>query len=560
MGLAGDIVMVVVVAFFAGALARFLKLPLLLGYIVAGILVGPNTGGFTVTALDDLETLADIGVALLLFAVGLEFSLGKLRLVAAVAVGGTALQLGLSVAMGWLVAHWWGWNAVQALWFGCMISLSSTMVAMKLFTDWGYADTLSGRVVLSMLVAQDLAAIPMMVLLPDLSKPGGAGGGELTRSLLMVLLVVALMLSFGAWVLPRLLAQVARLRSRELFLVAVMGVGLGIGYLTYKLGLSFAFGAFLAGLVLSESDFSHHALGTIEPLRDLFGMLFFASVGMLLQLDYLWTHWPLVLGLLVAVMVFKGLIFAGVVRLFGYRRVVPIAVGLGLSQIGEFSFVMAREGMESGALAPDLYKMTLLLTTLSMVLTPLVAGMTGPVYSWVRRRWPDSLDIPEPEALPPSQSHVVVAGYGRLGGFVCRLLRMQGRNCRIVELDWERYLAARAGGFEAVYGDMTQHAAAEAVDLRHAEIVILAMSDPTQLFLTVDAIHRNYPSVPIVSRAGSVRQLEELVRVGASEVVLPELEAGLELARQALLCLDSDPAQVLQHIDEVRRSHYKLEA
>jgi len=545
-GLAGDFVLVVVAAFLAGAVARCLRLPLLLGYIAGGILVGPHTGGPTVSSLDELEVLADIGVALLLFAVGLEFSLSKLRPVAKVALLGTLLQLALSVGVGWAVARVWGYDSRQALWFGCMISLSSTMVALKLFTDWGYAATLSGQVVLGMLVVQDLAAIPMMVLLG-----GEAGVG---RSLLMVVAVIVGMLSFGAWVLPRLLAMVARLKSRELFLVAVMCVGLGVGYLTWLLGLSFALGAFLAGVVLAESDFSHHALGTIEPLRDVFGMLFFACVGMLLDLTYLREHLFIVAGMLVLVMLGKGLIFAFTTRLFGYRKIIPLATGLGLAQIGEFSFVMARTGIEAGQLDPGLYKLTLILATLSMILTPPIAGMAGPIYRLLRRYRPDA----KPHTgtpPPPTCDHAVVAGYGRVGTFVCGLLRAQGRECYIVELDWTRYEAARDAGFRVVFGDLGQTSVAEAVHLGDAEICVLTGRDPSLLYLTAQAVRREHPKVTIVSVAVTLKHVQELSAL-VDEVVLPDLEAGLELARQALLRLGSDPAQVAGCIDQVRRSHY----
>lgn len=547
MGLAGDFILVVVAAFLAGALARVLRLPLLLGYIAAGILVGPHTGGPTVSSLDDLEVLADIGVALLLFAVGLEFSLVKLRPVARVALLGTMLQLVLSVGLGWLLARAWGWKPDQALWFGCLISLSSTMVALKLFTDWGYASTLSGQVVLGMLVVQDLAAIPMLVMLSG--EEGGVG-----KPLLMVVAVVALMLSFGAWVLPRLLGLVARLKSRELFLVAVMCTGLGVGYLTYLLGLSFALGAFLAGVVLAETDFSHHALGTIEPLRDVFGMLFFASVGMLLDLPFLMAHFGTVVALLALVMGGKGLIFAGTVRLFGYKKIIPLATGLGLSQIGEFSFVMARAGFEAHQLDPDLYRLTLILATLSMIITPPVAGLAGPLYRLLRRWRPDAQ--PHTGVPPaPTGAHAVVAGYGRVGTFVCKLLRAQGRECYITELDWNRYQAARDAGFKVVFGDLGQTSVAEAVHLGSAEICVLTGRDPALLFLTAQSVRREHPKMTIVSSSVGLKHLHELSTI-VDEVVLPDLEAALELARQALLRMGADAGQVGAHLDRVRLSHY----
>jgi len=329
MGIAADIAIIVVAALIGGLIAQRLKQPLILGYVLAGIVVGPHTGGVTIGETHNIELLAEIGIALLLFALGLEFSFHSLRPVRAVALLGTPLQMALTIVFGYEIGQWLGYNPVQSLWIGSLISLSSTMVILKTLMIRGLMGTLSGRVMIGMLIVQDLAVIPLMIILPELSHPE-AGLPLVAWATLKALVFLALMVLVGTRMIPGLLIYISRWNSRELFLLSVTAIGLGVGYMTYLFGLSFAFGAFAAGMVLSESEYSHQALSDIVPLRDIFGLIFFVTVGMLLDPAFLWLHLKEILLLVVAILVGKGLIFALVVRFFGYRNVIPLAVGLGL--------------------------------------------------------------------------------------------------------------------------------------------------------------------------------------------------------------------------------------
>ena len=354
MGIAADLAIVIVAGLVGGLIAQALRQPLILGYILAGVLVGPHSIGRAVTNTHDIELLAEIGVALLLFALGLEFSLKQLQPVRRIALIGTPIQMALTILLGTGLGACSAGPGSMAIWLGALISLSSTMVILKTLMTQGRMGTLSSRVMIGILIAQDLIVVPLMILLPALSAPE-AGLHALAVATGKAILFLALMVLVGTRLLPRLMQVIAVRQSRELFLLAITAIGLGVGYATYLFGLSFAFGAFVAGLVLSESDYAHQALSDIIPLRDVFGMLFFASVGMLIDPRLLLATAGQVLVLLTTLLVGKSLIVGGLAYAFGYRNVVPLAVGLGLWQIGEFAFVLGRVGLTSGALTTEAF-------------------------------------------------------------------------------------------------------------------------------------------------------------------------------------------------------------
>ena len=353
MGIAADIVIIVVTALLGGLAAQRVKQPLVLGYILAGVVVGPY--GFAVISdIHEIELLAEIGVALLLFALGLEFSFRDLRPVRSIALIGTPIQIIVTIAYGFALGTWLGWEWRPALWFGALISLSSTMVVLRTLMSQGRMGTLSSRVMVGVLIVQDLAVVPLMIILPQLHDPQ-TGLALLGLAALKAALFLALTIGVGVRLLPRLMVHIASWNSRELFLLSITAIGLGIGYATHLVGLSFALGAFVAGMVLSESDYGHQALSDILPLRDLFGLLFFASVGILFDPTFLFAHLQEVGLLVLLIMVGKMLVFGLLPRFFGYRNVVPLAVALTLFQVGEFSFVLARVGLKAGAIDAELY-------------------------------------------------------------------------------------------------------------------------------------------------------------------------------------------------------------
>jgi len=389
MGIASDFVLIVIAGLVGGLLARLLRIPLLVGYVAAGVAVGPHTAGPTVVQIHDVELLAEIGVALLLFSLGLEISFRDLRPVRKIALIGGPIQILLTASGGALVGiRFLGLSVTDSLWLGAMISLSSTMVVLKTLSESATTSTLASRVMIGLLVVQDLAVIPMLVILPQLADLNGVLA-RLARAGTIAALVLAAMVLIGRWLLPILLSKVTALGSRELFLVAVVASGVGVGYAAYAAGLSFALGAFVAGIVLSESEFSHQALREIIPLRDIFGLLFFVTVGMLFDPRFVWEHAGQVALLTLLIILGKALILGVLTRAFGYTDITPWIVGLGLSQIGEFSFVLARSGFGSGLLSNTAYGLGLTCTILTMALSPLVSSMALPLgRAWERWRKP----------------------------------------------------------------------------------------------------------------------------------------------------------------------------
>jgi len=552
MGIATDIILLLVVAFGFGILLQRLGQPLILGYIAAGIVLGPHTGGLTVSSIHDIERLAEIGVALLLFALGLEFSLKELKPVKKVALIGTPIQILLTIGVGLGIGSLMGWDWKHSLWFGALISLSSTMVILKTLMTRGWIGTLSSKVMIGMLIVQDLAVVPLMLILPQLSNPA-VGLYALGFATLKAVIFIVSMILVGTRLLPGLMTHIAKIGSRELFLLAITAIGLGVGYVTHLVGLSFAFGAFVAGMVLSESDFGHQALSDVIPLRDLFGLLFFASAGMLLNPIFLIDNLGLVIVLVLTVGITKGLIFALIARIFRYGNVIPLAVGLGLFQVGEFSFVLAGVGISTGSIGNDLYSLILTVAILTMVLTPIISGQTERLYS-LRKRWfkhepLERLNIPD-KGL---RNHVVIVGGGRVGFQIARVLHRLGIQLVIIELDHRRVELSKAAEIPVVYGDGSQEIVLEAAEIRSARLLIVTTPDMVGARSTVVNAKRLNSGLDVVARTSDSNFLPIFKEMGVTDIVLPEFETSLEMTRQALLHLRVPVPEIQRHTELLRR-------
>jgi CPA2 family monovalent cation:H+ antiporter-2 len=554
-GIAADIAIIVTAGFLGGVVAQRLKQPLILGYIAAGIVLGPVSGGALISDPHDIELLAEIGVALLLFALGIEFSLKELRPVRNVALLGTSIQILLTMGVATGVGLALGWPWTDGVWFGGCVSLSSTMVILKTLQSQGRLGTLSSRVMIGMLLVQDLAVVPLLILLPKLTDLH-SGLPDLGWSLVRSAVFLSLMIVVGNRVIPWLMRRVSRWNSRELFVLTVVGLGLGVGYATYKVGLSFAFGAFVAGMVLSESDHAHQALSDVIPLRDIFGLLFFASVGMLLEPRFVQENLLLVLGLAGMVSLTKGLVCAGVGWVFGYRNVVPLALGLTMFQAGEFAFVIGRVGLGTGSIETDLYTTILSVTLVTMFLTPFVSRATAPIYGFVRRRRREEPVLTINIAQSELNNHVVMAGAGQTGRAVAAVLRRLGLPGLVIELDQHRLETCRDAGLGVIYGDASHPLVLKAAGLDRACVLLITTPSPVVTRAIARHARQLRPDLHIVARAETVDLMEELYDLDVHTVVMPQMEAGLEVTRQALLHLQVPDQQIERFADEVRREFY----
>jgi CPA2 family monovalent cation:H+ antiporter-2 len=496
-------------------------------------------------------------VALLLFAVGLEVSLRELRPVRRVALMGAPLQIlvtALSAAL--LLTLLAGAPRNDAIWFGAMASLSSTMVVLKVLTSQGHGSTLASRVMIGLLVVQDLAVVPMLILLPALAPPANGGaqasvsGAIFTATAFLVVMIVG-----GSRILPAVLRRVLEWGSRELFLVSVVAVGVGTGYVAYRLGLSFALGAFIAGVVLSESELSHQALADVVPLRDVFSLLFFVSVGMLFDPRYLVNNAGLVAATVVILIVGKAIICGLVARAFGYVFSAPWLVGLGLAQIGEFSFVLARAGLESGALTKATYDLALSCTVVSMTVSPAMLALALPLYRLsVKGRAPQKarpLDVPAPLG---HRNHVVVAGYGHTGHAVVAALSAAGVPWVVIERQHTALADVVPDSY--VWGDSGAPEVLEAADIRTARALVVAIPDWNDAQLVIQRARRVNPGLFVAARAPTLERVRELRDLGVAAVVQPEVEGGIEMVRQTLRNLDRDTDDVERLTQDLRERFY----
>lgn len=557
MGIAADFVLIVVAGLLGGLIARALRLPLLVGYVAAGVLIGPNTAGPTVVQVHDIELLAEIGVALLLFSLGLELSFRDLKPVRRIALIGGPIQIVVTCATAaWGAARWLHMPLPETIWFGSMISVSSTAVVLKMLSEAGVTSTLASRVMIGLLVVQDLAVVPMLVVLPQFGEVDRLFG-NLARAIGLAASLLGAVVILGTSLLPKLLRLALGWGSRELFLVSVVAIGVGVGYATQRAGLSFALGAFVAGLVLSESEFSHQALSDVVPIRDIFGLLFFVSVGMLLDPAYALSHAGQIAAVVFSTFLLKSVILGVLTRAFGYVNMAPWIVGLGLSQIGEFSFVLARSGVTSGMLSKSTYDLALTCTVLTMALSPFVARQALPLgRAW--RRWRTPVRAAEPIEMPEEfpRDHVIVGGYGRSGKAAARILKRAGIPLVVVELNHVVFSCLAEDEFSGIWGDISSDQILSAANVERARILLLTVPDQSTIHLAVERARRRTPTIRIVARAVGPEQVVELRKIGVDAVVQPEFEGGVEMVRQALVPYHGDESITSRLVSEARREFY----
>jgi monovalent cation:H+ antiporter-2, CPA2 family len=557
-----DLVTVLAAASFGGLLAAALRLPVLLGYIFGGIVVGP-TGLGLIKELIQVETLAQFGVAFLLFALGVEFSLKQLNKVRAIALGGGTLQVLLTIALTTAVSVFVGWveTPTQGIFLGGILSLSSTAVVLRSLMETNATESAQGQVTLGMLIIQDLALGLMLAVLPALDHPESVGI-EVIKALSVTALFAGGAIAAGIWVIPPFLRWVASTESRELFLLSVIVLCLGIALLTESLGLSIEMGAFVAGLMISEVEYADQALTYVEPLRDVFATLFFAAIGMLIDPVFLIQNWELILSLVAIVMIGKFLIVVPLVSIFRYPLRVAIFAGLGLAQIGEFSFVLASEGQKLGLVSRRVYLLILGTTAVTLVITPFLLKATPQILELLEKvpflkAWMNKLDMPqELSANAELKDHVVVCGYGRIGQGIVTLLQSKGYPVLVIEDAESKIEILRSQNIPYLYGNCSSPFVLEKAEIDHARSMLIAISDPIATRLAVQRAVSISPAIDIVVRAEKDADIDTLYQLGAKEVVHPTFEASLELTTHLLLCLGESTQDIQAEIIAVRSSRY----
>jgi CPA2 family monovalent cation:H+ antiporter-2 len=530
LGLLGEIVIVLAASVLIIPISQKLRLPSVVGFLLTGVLIGP--GGLSlVKHPESVDVLAEVGVVMLLFTIGLEFEPARLRRIRRAFWAGGGLQVVLTTAAVLSGLALLKVPVREALFYGFLISLSSTAVVLKILADRGETDAPQGRIALGVLIFQDLAIVPMIALVPVLANAGGVSLGAIALRFGISILAIAGAFILARFLMPRILRMIVRLRNREVFLIATLFIVLGMAWLTSSLGLSLALGAFLAGVVLAESEYSYQVASDVLPFKAVFNSLFFISVGMLLKVGVVWESRGLILALVLSIVFVKFAVVLLTVGLLGYGSRIAVLAGLALAQIGEFSFVLAGVGRDNDLLGGDIFQafiassiLTILATPFLIQAGPALAGQGERILHW-RRRVAAETDPPACDL----DGHVIIAGYGLNGRNLAHVLKESGIGYFIVELNPVTVREAAAAGERIIYGDVSSPTILEEAGIHRAKGIVFAISDPLVTRRAVRAVRGLNPELFILVRTRYTTEIDELLRLGADDVVPEEFETSIEI-------------------------------
>lgn len=560
-----NIAVALVVAFFGGLIARRIGLPTIVGYLLAGIAIGPFTPGF-VGDVETISQLAELGVIFLMFGVGLHFSFSDLWKVRDIAIPGALGQMALATLLAFGLSQLWGWSTSAGLVLGLAISIASTVVLLRGLMDNGLLNTPHGQAAVGWLVLEDLATVLILVLMPALARTSGAFDWQnLGLTLLKAAAFVLLVLFVGARLIPWLLLRIAHTRSRELFILAILAIALGTALGAAELfGVSLALGAFVAGAVVSESPLSHQVGADVLPFREAFSVLFFVSIGMLVDPSYLLDNIGPILALTGLIVIGKSVVTTLLGFLFPRPARTALVVAAGLSQIGEFSFIVGQAGVSLGLLDQDQYSLILAGALLSITINPLMFRLINPVEKWLHRfptLW-KLLDRHGPAPVPLEESiasHVVIVGHGRVGRHIVNVLGQLTIPHLVIEADAERVEELDRRGVSSLFGDAANSEVLTHAGLSRARALVVTLPDEAASELVVAAARELAPELPIIARTATEEGVKRLAQLGAQHVIHPELEGGLEIVRHTLLQLGFPLREVYQYADTVRHDHYNVQ-
>ena len=561
-----DLLIILLVSVPVAYLCLRVKLPLLVGLMLTGMAIGPYGLGL-ITDLHSIEVLAEVGVMLLLFTIGLEFSIKRLRTMKTLVLVGGGLQVLITIVAVAGTAYLVGRELRQGVFFGFLVALSSTAIVLKSYVDRNEVDAPHGRAGIGILLFQDISIVFMLLGVPLL-------GGEDIVSLASIVinlgtsLLALLLIVLGAWfLLPRFLKQVVQLKSPEVFVLTVVLVCLGMSWVTSQFGLSLALGGFIAGMVLADTDYNHQVTTEILPFRDVFNSLFFVSIGLLLSISALVAKFGTVVVIVIGVILGKALIIWLVIRLLGFPQRIAIMTAMGLAQIGEFSFVLARSGQGVGLLPEGDYQIFLAVSVISMIATPFLIMAAPRVSFWLQRFLRDGTvhDVENVESeeihLTSSgglQQHVIIVGYGLNGKNLARVLRAVGIPYVVLELNAEVVKRAKDKGEKINFGDATRREVLMHAKVDKAWAVVLAMSDPGAARRTVGVARSLNDDVRIIVRTRYVAEIEELYQLGADEVIPEEFETSIEIFARVLHRYGTPRNVIEGQIERIRKQGYEM--
>ncbi|HAE58059.1 MAG TPA: sodium:proton exchanger [Anaerolineae bacterium] len=559
-----NITLALIVAFLGGVIARRLGLPTIVGYLLAGIAIGPFTPGF-VGDIDTIQQLAELGVIFLMFGVGLHFSFQDLWKVRDIAIPGALIQTAFATILGFGLSQLWGWTPLAGLVLGLAISVASTVVLLRGLMDNSLLNTSHGQAAVGWLVMEDILSVLILVLMPTLAASSGAfNWQDLAITLLKAAAFVSIMFFAGTRLLPWLLEKIAHTRSRELFILAILAITLGTAMSASELfGVSLALGAFVAGAIISQSRLSHQVGADLYSFRETFSVLFFVSVGMLVNPIFLWENIGQVVSLTALVVLGKAVI----VILLGFFFPRPartfLVVAIGLSQIGEFSFILGQGGLSLKLLDSNQYSLILAAALISITANPFMYRLLPWLESQLRKIpgfWKkldaniQILEIKKDKLV----NHAVIIGYGRVGKHMVDVLEKLEIPMLVVEANVERIAILNQRKIPTLYGDASNSEVIDHAHLDQASVLVVTIPDETSAELIVTAARDLNPDLPIVARAASEEGVQILANRGANRTIHPELEGGLEMVHHTLLSLGFPLQEVHRYAEAVRQDHYNF--
>ncbi len=559
-----ELVVVFGLAVIVLLLSHNLKIPAIVGFLITGVLAGPHALGL-VQSPEVIETLAQIGVVLLLFTIGAEFSLGHLLQIRRLVLLGGTLHVTLCITAIYFLVNAFNLEFGEAFFLAILFSLSSTAVVLKMLVDRGEVDTLHGRTTFAILLFQDLMIVPCTVLMPLLAHGGAAAQSYGLIFVKLLLLVVGLMIFRK--IVPHFLAFVVKVQNRELFVLAVIVIIFSVAFLTQSVGLSLALGALMAGVIVSESEYSHQALGNIIPFQQIFTTLFFVSIGMLLDFTFLLYHWRELVIVTIALIGLKLVLTLPVTYILGFPLRTGVFTGLALAQVGEFSFVLANLGRSYQLLNQDFYQLFLNVSVITMALTPVLIGQSARIYSWIEKLpWPRAIkegryrldDSKHLVAEAGLKDHLIIIGFGLNGQTVARAVEVANIPYVAIEMNYEKVRHERAAGKHVVYGDATQEAVLIEEGVREARLVVIVIPDMVALRRIVALVRELNPHVYIIVRTRLWSEVKDLYALGANEVVAEQYEVAIEVLSRVLTKELIPHNEIEKLVAEVRSGHYSM--
>jgi K+:H+ antiporter len=560
--LLNDIVIIFGLSIVILFICHRLRVPAIVGFLLAGILAGPYGLGL-VKGVHEVEILAEVGVVLLLFTIGIELSFEKLLQIKKSVLLGGSIQVLLTFLITCVIARQLGQAIGNSIFIGFLISLSSTAIVLKLIQERAEVDSPHGRTTLGILIFQDIIIVPMILLTPLLAGATGEAGVSVPVLIGKGIGIIGLVIVSAKWIVPKVLYQIARTRSQELFLLSVVVICLAVAWLTSSAGLSLALGAFLAGLIISESEYSHQALGSILPFRDVFTSFFFVSIGMLLDVGFLFRHPGTIILIALGILFLKSIIAGFATVLLGFPFRTSILVGLALSQVGEFSFILSKTGVEHGLLSGNIYQMFLSFSVLSMAATPFIITLAPRVSDIILRLpLPKRLILglyPVPEVkVKVKKDHLIIIGFGINGRNVARAARLSGIPYAIIEMNPETVRTEQAQGEPIFYGDSTQEVVLQHANIKDARIAVTAINDPSATRRITEIIRRLNPKVHLIVRTRYLQEMKPLYELGANEVIPEEFETSVEIFTRVLAKYLIPRDEIEKLITEIRSDGYEM--